>query len=61
MSGKAKILSHSPRGLNLEPLLEDPPTLPALPPDAELELGVGQASLEHEQREHKRRGKKVRQ
>jgi len=68
MTRLAHILGHSPRGISLQQQLEASTPevdqvlaqqLPAMPHDAELELGQGAASLEHEQREdHKRKRKK---
>ena len=63
------ILGHSPRGIAIQGEPSTPEVdevlaaqLPAMPHDAELELGQGAASLEHEQREdepeHKHKRKK---
>lgn len=63
MTRLAHILGHSPRGISIQPEastpeVDDPAELPAMPHDAELELGQGAASLEHEQREHHKRKRK---
>jgi hypothetical protein len=57
MTNKGRMLAHSPRGLEL---VADalPEALPAMPHDAELELGQGEASLELEQREEHKRARR---